>query len=242
MLAGKSGAVYKEDDKIKSIEYINLFKTSNTISYDGLKDLAFYPNRDSLGYINTYKLTSTATFIRTTLRHVAFFKGWNALIHAGLTNDTIAVNTNGLTYAMWSAPILPFVNEDNKLMLEYLGLFNDAPVLSTAKTSADILQYLVEINLKMESTDKDMIVMLHQFEYELKGKNNILESCLIVTGEDSLSTAMAKTVGLPLGITATLILKGSLNLKGLHIPTIKEIYEPVLEELEKAGINFIESN
>ena len=94
----------------------------------------------------------------------------------------------------------------------------------------------------MEPTDKDMIVMLHQFEYELKGKNNILESCLIVTGEDSLRTAMAKTVGLPLGITATLILKGSLNLKGLHIPTIKEIYEPVLEELEKAGINFIESN
>jgi saccharopine dehydrogenase (NADP+, L-glutamate forming) len=49
---------------------------------------------------------------------------------------------------------------------------------------------------------------------------------------------MAKTVGLPLGIAAKLILKGQIKLKGLHIPTHKEIYEPVLKELEDAGIKF----
>jgi saccharopine dehydrogenase (NADP+, L-glutamate forming) len=49
---------------------------------------------------------------------------------------------------------------------------------------------------------------------------------------------MAKTVGLPLGIAAKLILNGTIQLRGLHIPTKKEIYEPVLKELELHGIRF----
>ena len=241
VMAGQSGAVYKENNEPKTIAYHDLFDCSNGIVYDGLNDLAFYPNRDSLSYIPTYKLPDTATFIRTTLRHVDFFKGWNAIVHAGLTNETKIIDAAGLTYAKWSASILPFVKEDNKLMLQYLGLFDDTAVPDTAKTSADILQYLVETKLKMEPADKDMIVMLHEFEYELEGKNHQLKSCLVVKGEDSLRTAMAKTVGLPLGIAAGLILKDTIKLKGLHIPTVKELYLPVLEELENAGIRFTEN-
>ena len=75
----------------------------------------------------------------------------------------------------------------------------------------------------------------------MNGKNHSLKSCLIVKGEDSLRTAMAKTVGLPLGIAAKLILNETIQLKGLHIPTAKEIYVPVLKELEKAGIIFTEN-
>lgn len=241
VMAGQSGAVYKENNEIKNISYVDLFDCSNEITFDGLEELAFYPNRDSLSYIPTYKLPDTATFLRTTLRHVDFFKGWNAVVHAGLTNDTDTISTEGLTYTKWSAAVLPFVNDENKLMLEYLGLFDDAPVPSTAKTSADILQYLVETKLKMEPADKDMIVMLHEFEYEQDGKNKTLKSCLVVKGEDSLRTAMAKTVGLPLGIAAKLILNDTIKLKGLHIPIIKEIYEPVLEALENTGIVFTEN-
>ena len=240
-MAGLLGAVYKEENEIKTISYHNLFDCSNKIVFDGLEDLAYYPNRDSLSYIPTYKLPDTATFIRTTLRHVDFFKGWNAIVHAGLTNDTENIDAAGLSYAKWSSPVLAFVNDDNKLMLQWLGLFDESPVPATAKTSADILQFLVETKLKMQPADKDMIVMLHEFEYELNGINNSLKSCLVVKGEDSLRTAMAKTVGLPLGIAAKLILNDTLKLKGLHIPTLKEIYEPVLTELEIAGIKFAET-
>ena len=42
VIAGKSGAVYKEDNEIKSIKYIDLFNTTNTFTRYGLKDLAFY--------------------------------------------------------------------------------------------------------------------------------------------------------------------------------------------------------
>ena len=241
VMAGQSGAVYKENNEIKNIPYNNLFDCSNEIVFDGLKGLAFYPNRDSLSYIPTYKLPDTSTFIRTTLRHVDFFKGWNAVVHAGLTNETEILKIDGLTFSKWSAAILPFVTDDNRKMLEYMGLFDETPVHATAKTSADILQFLVETKLKMEPTDKDMIVMLHEFEWELSGKSNILKSCLVIKGEDGLRTAMAKTVGLPLGIAAKLILNETIKLKGLHIPTVKDIYEPVLNELETAGIKFTES-
>ena len=241
VMAGQSGAVYKEDGVIKQVDYIDLFNASNAVVFEGLHDLAFYPNRDSLGYIHTYKLPDTATFIRTTLRHVDFFTGWNAIVHAGLTNETAITGINNLSFATWSAPVLPFVTAANKAMLQYLGLFEDAPVPATARSSADILQYLLENKLKMEPADKDMIVMLHEFEYSLDGKDQQLKSCLVVKGEDSLRTAMAKTVGLPLGIAAGLILHDTIKLRGLHIPTAKEIYEPVLQALERSGIVFTDN-
>ena len=241
LLAGQSGAVYKENNNIKKITYKNLFNCANAIEFKGLKNLAFYPNRDSLGYINTYKLPDASTFIRTTLRHIDFYKGWNAIVLAGLTNDTNCIDVSGLTFRNWSAPILPFCNEGNKSMLTFLGLFDADLTPITAKTSADILQYLLETKLKMEPTDKDMIAMMHEFEYELEGNIKKLKSCLIVKGEDNMHTAMAKTVGLPLGIAAKLILNETLQLKGLHIPTIKEIYIPVLHELKKEGICFTET-
>lgn len=241
VLAGHSGAIYKLDNEIKKIEYTDLFNGANTIEYKGLNDFAYYANRDSLSYIPTYKLADAATFMRTTIRHKDFFSGWNAVVHAGLTNDIDQVDTNGLLLSKWAAPVLPFVNSDNKVMLQFLGLFNDEPVPASAKTSADILQFLLETKLKMQPADKDMIIMLHEFEYELKGKTNQLKSCLIVKGEDGNRTAMAKTVGLPLGITAKLILNETIKLKGLHIPIIKDIYKPVLAELENAGVQFIET-
>jgi saccharopine dehydrogenase-like NADP-dependent oxidoreductase len=93
----------------------------------------------------------------------------------------------------------------------------------------------------MQSYDKDMIVMLHEIGFEIAGEKKEIKSCLIVKGEDQKHTAMAKTVGLPLGIAAKLILQDKIKIKGLHIPVAKEIYEPVLSELELHEIKFNET-
>ena len=85
-----------------------------------------------------------------------------------------------------------------------------------------------------------MIVMLHEMEYEINGDKKEIKSSLIVKGKDQLHTAMAQTVGLPLGIAAKLILQDKITLTGLHIPIVPEIYEPVLEELAQNGIKFYE--
>jgi saccharopine dehydrogenase (NADP+, L-glutamate forming) len=102
------------------------------------------------------------------------------------------------------------------------------------------MQYLLEKKLMMRSSDKDMVVMLHEIEYKLQGKTHKVDSLLIVTGEDNVDTAMAKTVGLPLGIAACNILLGKIALTGLHIPILPDFYDPVLAELELYGIRFDE--
>ncbi|MEI9807738.1 MAG: saccharopine dehydrogenase C-terminal domain-containing protein [Bacteroidota bacterium] len=125
--------------------------------------------------------------------------------------------------------------------LMFLGLDDQDTIVNKGMCSAaDILQFAAERKLSLGTADKDMIVMLHEFEYTVNGQRSTVNSSLVVKGEDSLRTAMAKTVGLPLGIAAKLILNGKIKLTGLHIPTAREIYEPVLEELEGHAIQFHE--
>ncbi len=242
VMAGKAGAEYKINNQLVHKTYEELFNNCTEVKIDGLGSLAYYPNRDSLSYVPLYHLGKAATFLRTTLRHPHFCTGWNAIVKAGLADDNKIINTDRLTFAKWSSIILPFVNEANKDMLQYLGLFDEGFVPASAKNSADILQYLLETKLAMQQQDKDMIVMFHEIKYTLSNEYFKVDSSLIVKGEDNLRTAMAKTVGLPLGIAAKLILNETITLSGLHIPVVKQIYEPVLEGLKKLGINFIESN
>jgi saccharopine dehydrogenase (NADP+, L-glutamate forming) len=242
VLAGKAGAEYKLDNAIIHKDYRALFADCSEVMIDGLGNLAIYPNRDSLSYMAPYKLNDAHTFIRTTLRYPSYCKGWDAIVQSGLSNETDTIDTTGLTFTKWSEAVLPFVNSANKSMLEFLGLFDEAFVPAAAKTSADVLQYLLETKLAMQPADKDMIVMLHEIEYETSsGEKKKIESSLIVKGEDSLRTAMAKTVGLPLGIAAKLILEDKIHLTGVHMPILKEIYEPVLLELEKFYVIFREA-
>ncbi len=125
--------------------------------------------------------------------------------------------------------------------LLYLGMDDADTMVNKGQCSpADLLQLAVEKKLALEPGDRDMIVMLHEIGYEKEGQQLKARSSLVVKGEDHLRTAMAKTVGLPLGIAAKLILNGTIQLKGLHIPTVKEIYDPVLQELATHGIRFSE--
>jgi saccharopine dehydrogenase-like NADP-dependent oxidoreductase len=126
--------------------------------------------------------------------------------------------------------------------LFFLGLDDHDTLLNRGIISAaDILQFAVEKKLALRPYDKDMIVMLHEIEYIIDQQKFKINSSLVVKGENSLRTAMAKTVGLPLGIATKLILNGKIKLTGLHIPTSKEIYTLVLKELEQQGVKFNES-
>ena len=126
--------------------------------------------------------------------------------------------------------------------LFFLGLDDKETYMNKGLCSAaDVLQFALEKKLALKTGDKDMIVMMHEIKYEVGARRWESSSSLIVKGEDNLRTAMAKTVGLPLGIATKFILNGTIVLKGLHIPNKKEIYEPVLKELEKHDIKFQET-
>jgi len=59
---------------------------------------------------------------------------------------------------------------------------------------------------------------------------------LLVYGDEKGYSAMAKTVGYPVGIAATMILEGQIKHKGVILPLTSDIYLPVLEELKSLNI------
>ena len=125
--------------------------------------------------------------------------------------------------------------------LFYLGMDDDATMINKGQCSAaDVLQFALEKKLALQPGDKDMVIMLHEIEYTVDFKKYKSTATMIVTGEDDAHTAMAKTVGLPLGLAAKFILDGTIDQKGLLIPVNKEIYLPVLEALHQYGIFFKE--
>ena len=122
--------------------------------------------------------------------------------------------------------------------LEWLGVFDNQKIGLSSGSPAVILQTLLELKWALEPEDKDMVVMQHQFEYVLDNKKERIVTSFVAIGADAKHTAMSKTVGLPLGILAKLILEGKLNVTGVQVPVIKEIYEPILQELNVLGISF----
>lgn len=253
VMAGAAGAIYREAGHTVTKAYEEIFSDDMRVAdIPGLGQLAWYPNRDSLSYIDTYQLHGASDFLRTTLRYPAFCRGWNKIIRLGLTApDDHEVIKDCRTFAEWFSLKAfhagihengdAFFNAEFTEQLDYLGLKSREEIPFSIRNSAHLLQYALEQRLVMLPHDKDMIVMLHEIEYLLEERKHYTGSCLIVKGEDSLHTAMAKTVGLPLGIAARLILEGRITETGLHIPVIPGIYEPVLAELHKNGISFAES-
>ena len=241
--AGKSGAVFLENNKVKKLSYEELFNENNVIQLPNGEVYSYYANRDSLSYIPIYELENVKNFIRTTLRFPSFIKGWKNIVDLKLTDEEIVYDTDNLSVADFFK--IHFNKYQLKIksdeQLEYFGLHDDETIINKGLCSAvDVLQFIMEKKLSLKAKDKDMIIMFHEFEYEIDGKKHHLQSYLKVTGENDTYTAMAKTVGLPLGIAAELILDGIISAKGLLIPTVPEIYHPVLKELQKHHIIFEE--
>lgn len=262
-LAGYAGALYKEDGILKEVPYDAVFENCATLEIPSLGRWACYPNRNSLTYIPVYQLETAATVIRTTLRHPDFCIAWNFIVKAGLSarTDTELINSyRNQSIAAWFTACLNFYTRSATFedflnryvpvaaqqlvatLFRYLGLLDTAPLPPQATVSADVLQYLLETRLPLAAGDRDMIIMIHEIAYEIQGQQRQMTSSLMVKGTDAEHTAMAKTVGLPLGIAAKLILNGQINATGLLIPTIPEIYVPLLRELKQNGIRFTEED
>ncbi len=258
ILAGQGTAQFIEESQLKFIPYNRIYTQIETISIDGYGDFDAYANRDSISYKEPYGLQTIETLLRGTLRFPGYCKAWNVFVKLGLTDDTYKIKqANQLTYTSLLNSFLPSGKQsvkeklktfmgaeiDAEVMnkLEYLELFSDKPIILVEASPAEILQHLLEEKWLLKPGDKDMIVMQHQFVYELKGAKKQLNSSLVVIGDDEVHTAMAKTVGLPLAITIKNFLTGQFKLYGVQIPIVKEIYEPMLQELETLNIVFKET-
>ncbi|WP_338767240.1 saccharopine dehydrogenase C-terminal domain-containing protein [Bernardetia sp. ABR2-2B] len=237
-------------EPIESKEFAQINKDDENYKFEG------YPNRDSLQYRSTYGLDDIPTMLRGTIRRDGFCKSWDTFIQLGMTDDSYKIeHSDKLTYRQFANMFFkydPFLSLEKKLKekynfcdaelkkWEYLGFFEDKKITLPNASPAQILQHLLEEKWTLDPQDKDMILMQHRIKYTYQNKAKELTSSLVVFGDDSKHTAMAKTVGLPLAIAAKLYLTGNLHLKGVQIPIHREIYEPVLAELENHGIIFKE--
>jgi len=257
VLAGQGTSRYIENGDLKFVPYHQLFNRLETIQFSGLGDFDGYPNRDSLSYRKVYGLESINTMLRGTLRRDGYCKAWNVFIQLGMCDDSFQMNLpEDTTQRQFLNSFLPYDAElsvEEKLgnlipdfdfptweKIQWLGFFGNDLLPKVTGSPAVILQAILEKNWKLYPEDKDMIVMQHLLQIKTAEDIKEIRSSLVCFGEDATYTAMAKTVGLPLAIAVDSFLDGKINLKGLHIPVLPEIYNPILDELGRRGIRFKE--
>nr|AOE09799.1 saccharopine dehydrogenase [NADP, L-glutamate-forming] [uncultured bacterium] len=260
VLAGQGGAaMFIQEGTYKYIPYHKLFRRSEFLEVKGNGKFEAIANRDSLKYRSVYGLDDIPTMYRGTIRKVGFSRAWNIFVQLGMTDDSYTIEeSENMSYRDFINLFLAYspsdsvelklrsylkIDQDDVMWekLIELDIFNPTKKIGLKNaTPAQMLQNILEESWTLDENDKDMIVMQHLFGYELNGEKFQIESSFVVLGENQTYTAMSKTVGLPVGIAAVNILKGKIKTPGVQIPISKEVYEPILKELEAHGIIFSE--
>jgi saccharopine dehydrogenase-like NADP-dependent oxidoreductase len=258
VMAGQGTARFLSNGSIRFIPYQQLFRRITTVTVPGYGTFEGYANRDSVNYIETYHLHGINTMLRGTLRNPGFCSAWNVLVQLGCCDDTYSMeHVETMSHVEFIQAFLS--GEGNETVrekivrllsldpdgheikcLEWSGLFSEERIGLQSGNPAQILEYILNKRWALSPSDKDMIVMIHLFEARINGEVKTIQSSLVVKGEDSMHTAMAKTVGLPMGIAAKLLLQEKITARGVQIPTLKEIYDPVLAELTTLGITMVD--
>jgi len=258
ILAGQGTAQYLGEGKVRYLPYHRLFAEAQALDIPNVGKLDAYANRDSLPYIELYGIPEVADLERATLRYPTYCQGWDILVQLGATSDLINFNLHdGATVMDFLSSFFsgkradaekqllnlihrhhPSLSEEIKAQFAYLGAFDGTILPKTVGTSAEILQALLETKWALGPEDTDYLVMHHELIYVAQGQRIKLTETLALEGDDSVHTAMAKTVGLPAALGALMLLRGEISAKGVVIPTLPEIYKPVLIALKAQGISF----
>jgi len=257
LLAGKNSAQYLENGKEVFIPSKALFENYIMIPIEGLEEFEGYPNRNSTPYIDLYGIQSTKTILRGTLR----YKGWcptlKKIVDLGLL-DQEEKDWSGFTYKDFIKKLMNnpeekdvkkalsiYLNiEENSDIIsrfEWLELLSNSPLNITRGSALDILGERMLKKLQYEEGERDMIILQHIFKASYPDKKaEKITSTLIDFGIPYGDSSMARTVGLPCAIGAKLILENKITQTGVHIPVLKDIYSPILQELKTLDIEFKE--
>ena len=260
VLAGQGGAAkFIQEGKYKYIPYHKLFRRTEFMEVEGYGRFEGYANRDSLKYRSIYGLDDALTVYRGTIRRVGYSKAWDMFVQLGMTDDTYIIDdSETMSYREFVNLFLPYhptdsveiklrhqlkIDQDDVMwdkLLE-LDIFNATKIVGLKNaTPAQILEKILTDSWTLQPQDKDMIVMYHKFGYEQNGEKKQIDSTMVCIGDDQTYTAMAKTVGLPVAMATLQILNGNIKTPGVQLPIKKEVYEPILKELEEYGVIFTE--
>ncbi len=257
VLAGNNDAVYLKDGKTVELPTADLFKNPMKLDFPDVGKLDIYPNRDSLSYIDIYGIPEAKTMVRGTFR----FEGWCEtldILKALKCTLPEKHDFSGKSYAGALAMVNGIADEqdiqkkvaallhidENAYALkaiEWLGLFSHQPMNRQVDSMYEITSDLMIEKMMITEKDRDMVVMMHIFKASYPdGTSEVIKSRMLDFGSLKTDTAIARTVALPAAIAVEMILHGEIKVKGVHIPVIADIYNPVLNNLEKLNIKMVE--
>lgn len=257
VMAGNNDGKYLRYGKVVDVPTENLFKNPLQVDFTNVGVLEVYPNRDSISYIDIYGIPETKTMMRGTFR----FKGWCESIDAMKQLRLISYDKfdmTGMTYAQFIAHQIGAADASNikqkvadylkvdvnahaLTAMEWLGLFEDKPMERGEDSPFEVTSDLMISKMELGHTERDMVVMQHTFLASYPdGSNEVIRSRMLDFGTPATDTSVARTVALPAAIGVEMILNGEIGVKGVYRPVIPEIYNPILDELEKLDIRMEE--
>lgn len=256
--AASNGAQYMKDGEIVKIDGPDLFKNYWFVDVEGAGTLEAYPNRNSLDYIELYNLKDVKTMYRGTFRNVSHCDTWYIMSQMGFFKEEETFENLEGTVQDFILTKMFKVGKDEclkTLLMEkynlpaesvilkkfaWLGFFDETPVPIKNGGAIDVLTAIMLEKMSYEKGERDLLVLHHQFVAEYPDKTQKITSTMIDYGIPNGDTSMARTVSLPAAIGVHMILQGKITVKGVHMPTLPNIYNPVLKELENLDIKLVE--
>ena len=258
VLASSSSALYLKHGKRIEIDNENLFKDRFVVNdFPTVGPMECYPNRDSISYLDIYGIQEAETIYRGTLRYAHWCEILDAIKACNLiTQDKF--DFTGMSYADMVAFMLGTDANDIRAKvaakakvavdspaikgMEWLGLFSEEKMNLSTESPFEVIAKLMIDKMPLHENEKDMNVMLHVFHAVYPdGKEEVIKSKLLDFGSPATETSIARNVTLPAAVAAELILEGKLDhLKGVHRPTIPDLYNPILNGLVPYGIEMKE--
>ena len=257
MLAATNDGRYLEHGQVIEVPGSRLFEHYWLKSVPGAGVFEAYVNRDALPYISVYGLEGVTGMYRGTLRNIGYCETWDYLKKLGLLNQKMMFDFNEVTPKEVLANIVNSNGADIKKdvaaylgipihsltlkKLEWMGLFSGRKLPLGTVSVFDMFAHTLKKKLVYDEGEMDLLVQHHEFEAVYPGMPmQRIQSTLIDLGIPRGDSSMSRTVGYPVGIAAHLIAEGKITTAGVRIPVLPQIYRPILAELEKLDIRFVE--
>jgi len=252
---GKHNNRHLLNGRLQHIPCYRLFERTESVVIRDQQDLVVVPEGDSLYYKRIYNLQDAHTVVKGKLIRQPFNRIWNLLVKLGLTDASSKLDMGSQgSYYNFIDSMLPsgsgsiedrirqYTGADEQEIenLKWIGLFDTTPWndMHREVSPAQILQTLLQQKITMQSDDRDCLIMEHQLTYQLRDEEFEMNATLTLKGETEKHSALAKVIGFMCGAAAKSVLLGTIKIKGLHIPILRELYDPILNELEDLGIAF----
>lgn len=257
LLASKNSSKWLQDGKEISFPGEQLFENYTLQDVPGVGTFENYPNRNSIPYKDIYGLKDAKTVYRGTFRMTGWCETMRKIVALGWLNEKPVKDFSGKTYGDITRHLIGAEANDDLIKatakflgletystvmkrLEWLGLFGDEKLPEDKDNPLDYLNVLTLSKMSLDKSERDMIVMHHEFIAEYPSKKEYITSTLVDYGIPNDDSSIARTVSLPAAMAVKMILHDKINITGVHIPVLQEIYNPILDELEQMGIKFNE--